>query len=104
MLLQQMPHLWYSILLRRQIWYALRPASFSMEVMVHGEPVKLLLVQQNILAEDFRVTTSSHPEGENYSPGVYYRGIIQGDETSLAAISVFEDGLMGLFSGDLWEM
>lgn len=82
--------------------YALRPASFSMEVMVHGEPVKLLLVQQNILAEDFRVTTSSHPEGENYSPGVYYRGIIQGDETSLAAISVFEDGLMGLFSGDLW--
>ena len=39
----------------------------SMEVMVHGEPVKLLLVQQNILTEDFRVTTSSS-EGENYSP------------------------------------
>jgi len=64
-----------------------------------GGEVELELVRVDILAPGFTVTTS-RPTKENFSDslGVHYRGIVKGDERSLAAISVFPGEVMGFYS------
>src|SRR5688500_11891422 len=61
--------------------------------------VNLTLVRHEILAEDFELFTSDIPGiPADYRPGVFYKGIIDGDPTSLVAISVFNDEIMGVIS------
>ena len=64
-----------------------------------GGTVDLELVQVDILAKGFSVTTAaptSEPAQEDF--GVHYRGIVSGNEQSLAAISVFKNEMIGFFS------
>lgn len=61
--------------------------------------VNLLLVRHEILAEDFALFTSDLPGVPvDYTPGVHYKGIVEGDPNSLVAISVFNDEIMGMIS------
>lgn len=61
--------------------------------------VNLTLVRHEILAEDFALFTSDLPGiPADYIPGVFYKGIVEGDPTSLVAISVFNDEIMGMIS------
>jgi len=63
--------------------------------------VKLLLLKVDVLAEGF-VTYSSESGDQpvNYSPGVFYRGIIDGDNNSLVALSFFNDEVIGMASSE----
>ncbi len=64
-----------------------------------NEEVELELVQVEVFAPDFKIRTSDGLETYDQK-GVHYRGIIKGDNTSLASISVFEDEVMGFFSNN----
>jgi hypothetical protein len=62
----------------------------------NGSKMELELFRVDIFTPDFGIVTSS---GENISSGgVHYRGIIKGDDKSLAAISIFDNEVMGLVS------
>lgn len=68
---------------------------------IGGGYYTLELAQYNILANDFEV----HARGENnsdkkvdYTPGVYYRGIVKGIEGSIASFSFFNNEVYGIFS------
>ena len=60
--------------------------------------LELDLVQVDILAEDFSVIQRSNNQVTKVKTGVHYRGIISGDEHSVAAISIYEDEVIGLVS------
>ncbi len=61
----------------------------------------LNLVRHQIFTEDFNVFTSSEPGiPANYTPGIYYKGVIEGDPTSVVALSVFSNEVMGLITTD----
>jgi hypothetical protein len=61
------------------------------------------LIRSQVLTDDFK-TASLSGEGNvtyfNYTPGVYYRGIIKGDNSSWAALSIFDDFVMLVASGN----
>jgi hypothetical protein len=61
---------------------------------------ELELARVNILSKDFQLSATGNKGKDklNYKAGVYYRGIIKGDDNSVAAISIFDDFLMGVIS------
>ena len=64
-----------------------------------GRQVKLQLVKVEITTPDFSVVTSdSNGQPVPFEPGAHYRGIVKGKPNSLAAISVFHDEVMGIYS------
>lgn len=78
----------------------LRSAPENIEFSVpvsETESMVLELTKVQILTEDFHVM-----DGEGsilpYTPGVYYRGIIKGDNKSLASLSINETMVMGFAS------
>lgn len=63
------------------------------------KPLKLELVKHQLLTDDFTlITSSSNGQAIDYQPGVYYRGIVEGNANSIAAISFFEDEIIGVIS------
>ncbi|MCC6725994.1 MAG: T9SS type A sorting domain-containing protein [Saprospiraceae bacterium] len=62
------------------------------------KPIKLELVRTQLLTEDFTLVSSNGQQTLAYQPGVYYRGIVDGDAASFAAISIFEDEIIGVLS------
>jgi len=63
-----------------------------------GAMIELDLVKVDILAPGFSVKTAA-PTSERFEDhGVHYRGMIKGNEQSLAAISVFKNEIVGFFS------
>lgn len=60
------------------------------------------LIRSQVLTDDFKTGTLSGEgsfESVTYTPGLYYRGIIKGDNSSWAALSVFDDFVMLAASG-----
>lgn len=74
-----------------------KPETLSFTVPYNGVDVNVNLYKDNILADDF---TARNEKGQtiNYTPGVYYKGIIGNDMTSLVAFSFFEGNIMGIAS------
>lgn len=61
----------------------------------------LTLKRHEIFTNDFILNTSSDPGNPvTYTPGIYYKGIIEGESSSVVALSVFKDQLMGLIATD----
>lgn len=61
--------------------------------------ITLELYKVNILTDDFTVITDqSNNEAIPYTPGIYYRGIVKGDDNSVAALSFFDGEMMGVVS------
>ena len=57
------------------------------------------LVENKVMADDFIFReSSSRDEISRYTPGKYYHGVINNDPNSLAAISVFENEIIGLIN------
>lgn len=76
-----------------------KPDALEIDIPFLGEQVTLELIQNSILDQNFKVFTSDQPTKEfKYKPGVYYRGIIKGDEESTVAISFFNGILYGMIS------
>ncbi|MCB9081000.1 MAG: hypothetical protein H6555_04735 [Lewinellaceae bacterium] len=75
------------------------PATLRFQVpTVSGEPADLELVQVSLFSDDFQVrTTGSSAIGE-LPEGIYYRGIVRGDPTSVVALSFFPEGITGIIS------
>ncbi len=79
------------------------PDQFTMTLpAVYGKKdFKLELVRSNVISSGFQVYTSGKPgQPLNYTPGLHYHGIVQGDENSLVAISVFDNQVMGLIANN----
>ncbi|HQU99945.1 MAG TPA: M12 family metallo-peptidase, partial [Bacteroidia bacterium] len=78
--------------------FASKPTAVSLEIpTANGRTFTLDVVKQNILSNDFKVSTQNQNQ-VSYTPGVYYRGIIKGDFNSIAAVSIFNDDVMIMFS------
>lgn len=73
-----------------------KPENLVLDVpYVNGTEVSLELVRVNIVPENFTIKTSSG-SSTPYNGGVFYQGIIKGDETSIAAISIFDNDVIGI--------
>ncbi|MEL6862882.1 MAG: zinc-dependent metalloprotease [Bacteroidota bacterium] len=59
---------------------------------------ELELVKVNIFTPDFTVVRRSDDAVVDVNTGVHYRGIIKGDDNSIAAVSFFDGEIMGLIS------
>ena len=76
-----------------------QPDRFSLHIpYINSAHLEIELVKINLFTEDFQVITASTKRAADVDSGVHYRGIIKNDATSIAALSVFEGELMGLFS------
>jgi hypothetical protein len=61
--------------------------------------ITLQLVRQEIFTEDFALYTSDQPGiPVAYTPGLHYKGIIEGQPASVVAVSIFDNEIMGLIS------
>ena len=61
--------------------------------------IELELCQVNFIPDDFRILTSEG-KTEEYKRGLYYQGVIKGTDRSMAAISIFENEVIGIVSTD----
>ncbi len=79
-----------------------KPQFIKLIVPGYGSmPIEMLLYKHDIASPDFTITTSS---GITYSAeeagGLHYWGIVNNDQGSLAAISFFNDDVMGIIATD----
>jgi hypothetical protein len=75
------------------------PTEMTLEIPVNFKSnFELELVAVDIFSADFTVVQRSDNSVANVNTGLHYRGIIKGDENSVAAISFFGDEVMGLIS------
>ncbi|MEW5676668.1 M12 family metallo-peptidase [Flavobacterium enshiense] len=71
--------------------------TISVEIPYHNQTLKLLLFKANIFAEGFHADTDKQ-KNIAYTPGVYYKGIIEGDNTSLVSFNFFNGELNAIVS------
>lgn len=74
-----------------------KPTTLEVILPYQGEEIVVQLFRVNPLAEEFNLQTD---KGSNlpYNPGVYYRGIIQNEMTSLASFNFFDDQFNAIIS------
>lgn len=78
-----------------------QPSTISLRLPVNfTNNIELELVKVDILTSDFKVTRGYDASELEVDLGVHYRGIIKGDERSIAAISILDGEVMGLISND----
>ncbi|AWI25214.1 zinc-dependent metalloprotease [Flavobacterium pallidum] len=71
--------------------------TIEVEIPYHQKLVTVQLYSVNLFADGFHIDTdrqSSMP----FTPGVYYRGMIKGDENSIASLSFYDGQMMGIVS------
>ncbi len=73
-----------------------KPDALEMTFPFEGKTITVELVKNNFFTQDFKVNTDKGYV--DYTPGVYYQGIVKGDQTSLVAMSFFNDEVMGVTS------
>ncbi|MDH2205715.1 T9SS type A sorting domain-containing protein [Empedobacter sp. GD03644] len=78
--------------------YQSKPTSLTLDVPFEGRQISLELVKNDALFTDNFKAVDQNNKLINYKPGLYYQGIIQGDKTSVVAISIFEDQVIGVAS------
>ncbi len=73
-----------------------RPEAMEMTFPFEGKDMTVELVKNEIFTHDFKVNTDKGYV--TYSPGVYYQGIVKGDDKSVVAFSFFENDVIGVAS------
>ncbi|AWA29384.1 hypothetical protein HYN48_04395 [Flavobacterium magnum] len=71
--------------------------TIEIEIPYHQKQITVQLYSVNLFADGFHIDTdreSSIP----FTPGVYYRGMIKGDENSIASLSFYDGQMMGIVS------
>jgi len=66
-----------------------------------SEFMEIELTKESVVSENFKAGTLSGNGNVgyfNYTPGLYYRGIIKGDNESFASLSIFNDFVMAVIS------
>jgi len=74
-----------------------KPQALELTYPFENGEMTVELVKVDIFSLDFNVYTDKG-KVNGYSPGVYYRGIIKGDVTSVAAFSFFDNDVVGIAS------
>lgn len=73
-----------------------QPKAMELAFPFEGKTIIVELIKNNLFTNDFKVSTN---KGDiNYKPGVYYQGMIKGDNSSVVAISFFNDDVVGVSS------
>lgn len=74
-----------------------KPEFLEVSFPFDGKQITVELYKNQIFTNDFKVTTN---KGDivNYTPGVYYQGIVKGDQNSIVAFSFFNDDIVGVAS------
>lgn len=73
------------------------PDNIELSLSTTRGDIVLQLTQHKLLTDNFTAVTSEDPEKPiDYTPGLYYRGIVNGDPNSFAAVSVFEDEIVAM--------
>ena len=82
------------------------PAAITLSIPSESKSTtyELDLVQVDIFTSDFEVTLGSTGMPADVKHGVFYRGIIKGDNASIAAISIFDNEIRGLIASDEGNM
>ncbi|MBB6330438.1 hypothetical protein HNP24_001388 [Chryseobacterium sediminis] len=62
-----------------------------------GKQITVEMYKHQILTNDFKVVTDKGKTVE-YTPGVYYQGIVKGDNASIVAFSFFDNDIVGVAS------
>lgn len=75
-----------------------KPEALELTFPFEGADITVELVRNNIFTNDFKVGTDKGDKA--YTPGVYYQGIIKGDNRSVVAFSFFDNDIVGVASGD----
>lgn len=78
--------------------YQSKPTSLTLQIPFDGRTLDLELVQNDALFTDNFKAIDQDNKLINYEPGLYYQGIIGGDNTSVVAISIFKDQVIGVAS------
>jgi len=73
-----------------------KPQAMELSFPFEGGDVTVELIKNDIFAGGFKVGTDKGDA--NYTPGVYYQGIIKGDNTSVVAFSFFDNDIVGVAS------
>jgi hypothetical protein len=82
-----------------QIILSSKPDNLNFVIPSQTGNIELELYKANFFTPDFSVvTSSSNGQPVSYEGGVHYWGIIKGDNSSLAAISIFGNEIMGMVS------
>ena len=74
------------------------PEQLTLEVPTADGLIELDLVRAEIYSPGFSLVTASTNAAVEHVQGVHYRGMIAGQENSLAAISIFPNEVMGFVS------
>jgi hypothetical protein len=95
----------YLTLRRQQLadFFAANEHNITLEVPASEGTIELELVQSKVLADDFKTAQIKENGVIEYVPyegGLYYRGIVKGDNNSIAALSVFRDHIVCVFSNE----
>ncbi|MEJ5049078.1 M12 family metallo-peptidase [Chryseobacterium culicis] len=62
-----------------------------------NKEITVQLFKKQIFTDDFKVKTKKDEE-VSYNPGIYYRGIVKGDDQSIVAFSFFDNDVVGIIS------
>lgn len=76
---------------------ASKPDNMELTFPFEGKHLTVELIKNNIFTEDFKVLTSDGTNF-NYTPGLYYQGIVKDDPNSIVAFSFFSDDIVGVTS------
>ncbi|MCE1164337.1 MAG: M12 family metallo-peptidase, partial [Bacteroidetes bacterium] len=63
-----------------------------------SESIQLQLVEAELLAPGFKIKGPDGYVNTDYKRGRYYRGIVKGEDNSVASISIFDNLVMGIIS------
>jgi len=74
-----------------------RPEALEMTFPFENTELTVEMVKTEIYSGDFKVETNKQAVAD-YKKGVFYRGIIKGDNKSVVAFSFFEDDVIGIAS------
>ena len=77
---------------------SLKAENLNFIIPTNSGSIELELYRSNIFTPDFTVVAAGNNLPVNYNGGVHYHGIIKGDNASLAAISIFNNEVMGMIS------
>jgi hypothetical protein len=73
--------------------------NIELTIPYNGKTVTVDLYQVNLLAEGFHIDTDKQ-KNISYQKGVYYRGIVKGDYTSIVSFNFFDNELNGIISNN----
>ena len=76
-------------------------AEVKINIMIDGEQETLLLVKNNVVDAGTAFTTQQNADATqtaDYSPGVYYYGVIKDHPNSVVGISFFQNDIIGVIS------